>query len=71
MYELRSRIHTELQGEQKGSYFGSSVLAVDTNNDKADDLFIGAPTFSTNAFDEGCVYYYRNKGDVMYIACYN
>lgn len=53
-----------LGGEQVGSYFGAAILAVDASNDGADDLFVGAPTFSSGQYDEGCVYFYRNKGDV-------
>ncbi|CAG2110873.1 unnamed protein product [Medioppia subpectinata] len=34
--------------EAKGEYFGASLLALDINNDKFDDLIVGAPLYSTN-----------------------
>lgn len=53
-----------LNGENIGTYFGASLLAVDVNANGIDDLFVGAPTYSLNQYDEGCVYFYKSKGDV-------
>ncbi|XP_048580238.1 integrin alpha-9 isoform X2 [Nematostella vectensis] len=50
---------------QVGSYFGSSVCAVDLNNDGLTDLLVGAPLF-TMTMDEGRVYVYiSNKDGVL------
>lgn len=57
-----------LNGDKIGSYFGATLLAVDVNANGIDDLFIGAPTYSINYYDEGCVYFYKSKGDVSF--CY-
>ena len=47
-----------------GAYFGSSVIAVDLNNDRAEDVVIGSPTFKKDRdnFDVGRVdVYIRDK----------
>lgn len=46
-----------------GSYFGSSLCAVDLNMDGLSDLLVGAPMFS-EIRDEGQVTVYLNKGNV-------
>lgn len=46
-----------------GSYFGSSLCAVDLNTDGLSDLLVGAPMFS-EIRDEGQVTVYINKGNV-------
>lgn len=51
-------------GDQKASYFGYSLLGVDTDSDTADDLLIGAPMYTLDAYDEGCVYFYKSNGYV-------
>ncbi|XP_077978796.1 integrin alpha-9-like [Glandiceps talaboti] len=51
----------ELRGEQMGAYFGSSVCAVDLNNDGLSDLLVGAPLYA-ELVDEGRVYVYINRG---------
>lgn len=51
-----------LKGERIGGYYGASLLAMDTNNDGLDDLFVAAPMYAEKFYDEGCVYYYRNSG---------
>ncbi|XP_028136477.2 integrin alpha-PS5-like [Diabrotica virgifera virgifera] len=51
-----------------GSYFGSSFLAVDLNNDNSDELFIGAPMTAGNTFDEGCVFYYNDISATVHSA---
>ncbi|KAJ8938747.1 hypothetical protein NQ314_011344 [Rhamnusium bicolor] len=48
-----------LTGSEMGSYFGSTVLAVDLNNDHIDDLLIGAPMGAGTTWDEGYVYFYN------------
>nr|CAH7751461.1 unnamed protein product [Callosobruchus chinensis] len=40
MYDFQGNFVREFVGEEPGSYFGSSILAVDTNNDQVDDLLI-------------------------------
>lgn len=46
-----------------GSYFGSSLCAVDLNTDGLSDLLVGAPMFS-EIRDEGQVTVYINRGNV-------
>jgi integrin alpha 9 len=46
-----------------GSYFGSSLCAVDLNRDGFSDLLVGAPMFS-EIRDEGQVTVYINRGNV-------
>lgn len=46
-----------------GSYFGSSLCAVDLNADGLSDLLVGAPMFS-EVRDEGQVTVYINRGNV-------
>ncbi|XP_072028876.1 integrin alpha-9-like [Amphiura filiformis] len=52
----------ELFGEPLNTYFGSSVAAVDLNNDGLSDLLVGAPLY-TDKMDEGRVYVYINQGE--------
>ncbi|CAH1972497.1 unnamed protein product [Acanthoscelides obtectus] len=58
MYDFDGNLVREFFGEEPGSYFGSSVLAVDMNNDQIDDLLVGAPMGSGSTYDEGYVYVY-------------
>ncbi len=45
----------------KGEYFGASLLALDINNDKIDDLIIGAPYYSNEQSREiGRIYVYMS-----------
>lgn len=46
-----------------GSYFGSSLCAVDLNQDGLSDLLVGAPMHS-QLRDEGQVTVYLSKGNV-------
>ena len=49
----------EINGESDafGEYFGATVLTLDTNNDKIDDLVVGAPLYSNQTYLEvGRVY---------------
>lgn len=48
---------------QMGSYFGSSLCAVDLNQDGLSDLLVGAPMHS-QLRDEGQVAVYLSKGNV-------
>lgn len=48
---------------QMGSYFGSSLCAVDLNQDGLSDLLVGAPMHS-QLRDEGQVSVYLSKGNV-------
>ncbi|XP_031328215.1 integrin alpha-PS4-like [Photinus pyralis] len=60
-------VHKKFIGEQFGSYFGGSVLGIATSDLGAQmgifDLLVGAPTYTTDTWDEGCVYFYKNKGE--------
>uniref|UniRef100_A0A8C5N2V5 Integrin alpha-9 n=1 Tax=Leptobrachium leishanense TaxID=445787 RepID=A0A8C5N2V5_9ANUR len=49
-------------GKKMGSYFGSSLCAVDLNSDGLSDLLVGAPMFS-EVRDEGQVTVYMNSGN--------
>lgn len=46
-----------------GSYFGSSLCAVDLNQDGLSDLLVGAPMYS-EVRDEGQVSVYLSRGNV-------
>lgn len=52
-----------------GSYFGSSLCAVDLNADGLSDLLVGAPMFS-EIRDEGQVTVYINRGNVSTVLGY-
>lgn len=49
---------------QLGSYFGSSVCAVDLNADGWSDLMVGAPMATGIIREEGRVHVYINQGQV-------
>lgn len=49
---------------QLGSYFGSSVCAVDVNADGLSDLLVGAPLSTGAVREEGRVHVYINQGQV-------
>ncbi|XP_072427145.1 integrin alpha-9 [Chiloscyllium punctatum] len=51
-----------IPGKELGSYFGSTVCAVDLNSDGYSDLLIGAPMF-TEIRDEGQVTVFINRGN--------
>ncbi|CAN9508636.1 unnamed protein product [Ophioblennius macclurei] len=56
--ELEYIIH----GEQVGSYFGNSLAIADLNNDKWNDLIVGAPFYFDRMKDEGgAVYVFMNE----------
>lgn len=52
----------QASGKKMGSYFGSSLCAVDLNSDGLSDLLVGAPMFS-EIRDEGQVTVYLSKGN--------
>uniref|UniRef100_A0AAR2JJ76 Integrin alpha-2 domain-containing protein n=1 Tax=Pygocentrus nattereri TaxID=42514 RepID=A0AAR2JJ76_PYGNA len=52
----------QASGKMMGSYFGSSLCAVDLNADGLSDLLVGAPMFS-EVRDEGQVYVYLSRGN--------
>ncbi|KAG8000941.1 Integrin alpha-4 [Nibea albiflora] len=56
------RAVSEVSGKELGSYFGSSVCAVDLNNDGLSDLLVGAPMATGVTREEGRVYVYINQG---------
>ncbi|KAG7256125.1 hypothetical protein CRUP_019979, partial [Coryphaenoides rupestris] len=51
-----------IPGKQVGSYFGSSLAAVDLNNDGWNDLIVGAPFYFDRSKEQGgAVYVYMNE----------
>ncbi|XP_034049610.1 integrin alpha-3b isoform X2 [Thalassophryne amazonica] len=51
-----------IPGKQVGSYFGSSLAAIDLNNDNWNDLLVGAPFYFNREKDEGgAVYIFLNE----------
>ncbi|KAM7406747.1 hypothetical protein PAMA_002791 [Pampus argenteus] len=56
------RVISEVLGKELGSYFGSSVCAVDLNADGLSDLLVGAPMAMGVAREEGRVHVYINQG---------
>lgn len=66
-YTRSQIVYTEwIFGTQFGSYFGSVLASADVNGDGLQELIIGAPFYNTryssDSFDEGCVFIYTNKG---------
>nr|XP_006821909.1 PREDICTED: integrin alpha-9-like [Saccoglossus kowalevskii] len=62
VYDLQDfSVLIELEGQQMGAYFGSSVCVLDLNNDGLSDLFVGAPLYA-DIVEEGRVYVYINHG---------
>lgn len=43
-----------LKGDQMGAYYGSSLLVTQQY------LLVGAPMYNMKAYEEGCVFIYRN-----------
>ncbi|XP_056610488.1 integrin alpha-4 isoform X1 [Triplophysa dalaica] len=56
------KIVNETKGTKLGSYYGSSVCAIDLNADGLSDLLVGAPMFSS-VREEGRVHVYINQGE--------
>ncbi|XP_029980884.1 integrin alpha-4 [Sphaeramia orbicularis] len=57
------RVISTVSGMELGSYFGSSVCAVDLNADGLSDLLVGAPMATGAAREEGRVHVYMNQGE--------
>lgn len=57
------QVVSEVSGKELGSYFGSSVCAVDLNADGLSDLLVGAPMAMGVAREEGRVHVYINQGE--------
>ncbi|KAK9538007.1 hypothetical protein VZT92_005570 [Zoarces viviparus] len=57
------RVVSEVSGKELGSYFGSSVCAVDLNADGLSDLLVGAPMATGVTREEGRVHVYINQGN--------
>ncbi|XP_037344507.2 integrin alpha-4 [Pungitius pungitius] len=57
------RVVSEVSGRELGSYFGSSVCAVDLNADGLSDLLVGAPMATGATREEGRVHVYINQGN--------
>jgi integrin alpha 7 len=59
--QVTKHLDLTLTGPHKGSYFGFSMVAVDLNGDKLDDLIVGAPYFSRKYEPNvGAIYVYQN-----------
>uniref|UniRef100_A0A3Q4N2Y5 Integrin alpha 4 n=1 Tax=Neolamprologus brichardi TaxID=32507 RepID=A0A3Q4N2Y5_NEOBR len=58
------QIVAQVSGKELGSYFGSSICAVDLNADGLSDLLVGAPMATGNVREEGRVHVYINQGQV-------
>ncbi|XP_042350304.1 integrin alpha-4 isoform X2 [Plectropomus leopardus] len=56
------QVVSEVSGKELGSYFGSSVCAVDLNADGLSDLLVGAPMETGVTREEGRVHVYINQG---------
>jgi len=50
-------IRTRVYGQVYGEYFGAALMSCDINNDRRQELIIGAPLWSRD-MDEGRVYIY-------------
>nr|XP_040057032.1 LOW QUALITY PROTEIN: integrin alpha-4 [Gasterosteus aculeatus aculeatus] len=57
------QVVSEVSGKELGSYFGSSVCAVDLNADGLSDLLVGAPLATGVTREEGRVHVYINQGN--------
>ena len=53
--------NTSVRWFQIGSYFGTSLCAVDLNGDGYEELLVGAPLFRGHRGDEGAVFVYINR----------
>ncbi|CAJ1079805.1 integrin alpha-4 [Xyrichtys novacula] len=56
------QVVSDLSGKELGSYFGSSLCAVDLNADGLSDLLVGAPMATGVTREEGRVHVYINRG---------
>ncbi|XP_053295420.1 integrin alpha-4 [Pleuronectes platessa] len=56
------KVVSDVSGKELGSYFGSSLCAVDLNADGLSDLLVGAPLATGAAREEGRVHVYINQG---------
>jgi len=66
----KSLLSINSDSNTKGEYFGASLLALDINNDKIDDLIIGAPYYSNEQSREiGRIYVYMSD-KATYISIY-
>ncbi|XP_034549699.1 integrin alpha-4 [Notolabrus celidotus] len=61
------QIISEVSGTELGSYFGSSVCAVDLNSDGLSDLLVGAPMTTGVTREEGRVHVYINQGQAKLV----
>lgn len=69
--EVTRLLDVTLRGVQKGSYFGFSMAAVDLNNDRHEDLIVGAPYFSRKFEPNvGAVYIYQNHKNKVTISLF-
>uniref|UniRef100_A0AAQ4REZ0 Integrin subunit alpha 4 n=1 Tax=Gasterosteus aculeatus aculeatus TaxID=481459 RepID=A0AAQ4REZ0_GASAC len=60
------QVVSEVSGKELGSYFGSSVCAVDLNADGLSDLLVGAPLATGVTREEGRVHVYINQGNAEF-----
>lgn len=59
-------IKTILYGQQYGEYFGAALTSCDVNNDRRQELIVGAPQW-TRDMDEGHVYIFTTRHNVCYL----
>ncbi|XP_034046295.1 integrin alpha-3-like [Thalassophryne amazonica] len=55
-------VQQTLRGQQMGSYFGNAIAAIDLNNNRWNDLLVGAPFYFHGQEAGGAVYVYLNAG---------
>jgi len=58
-------IKTILYG-QYGEYFGAALTSCDVNNDRKQELIVGAPLWSSD-MDEGHIYIFTARHNVCYV----
>jgi hypothetical protein len=52
-------------------YFGASVVALDINGDKYDDLVVGAPLYSGSDLEIGRIYVFINNKVIYLMSTFN
>lgn len=63
-------IKTILYGQHHGEYFGAALTSCDVNNDRRQELIVGAPQWSKDV-DEGHIYIFTVRHNVCYLRSEN